>query len=125
MAAEIRWLFHVNSPPTILWKLSPQKPKVNDVCVLCKYSNFRSRILGMQSNRPRFQNFSSGHVHAPGPPRKLHFWCSQVTPVARVFSFSAFSKAFATLTYLKPHGKPCFYKDKCEWNIHTIDFNLG
>ena len=68
-------------------------------------------MLGMQCKRPRFQNFSSGHVHAPGPPSNLRFWCSQVTPVAQVFSFSDSSKAFATLTYLKPHGKPCFYKD--------------
>ena len=36
---EICWLFHVNLPPTFLWKLSSQKPKFNDVCVLCKQSN--------------------------------------------------------------------------------------
>ena len=73
----MRWLFHMNSLPTLFWKilqfkysihvLSPnKKPKVNDVCVLFKYSKFWSRMLEMHSKRPRYQNVSRGV--APGSP---------------------------------------------------------
>ena len=71
-------------------------------------------MLGMESKRPRFQNFFSGYVHAPGPSSNLHFQRSQVTPVAQVFSFSTYSKAFTTLTYLKPYQNPVFIEGLCQ-----------
>ena len=44
-------------------KKDPEKPKLfNDVCVLFKHSNFCSKILEMQSKRPRLQNVSRGHA---------------------------------------------------------------
>ena len=79
-----KWLFHLHSLPTFLWKLPPKKPQFNDICVLFKHSNFLHQNAGkiMHPNkRPRFQIFSRGHV--PGPSlvtcafsaRKLHLWC--------------------------------------------------
>ena len=58
VASKIRQLFHVNSLPTFLRKLSSKKPKFNDVCVLFKHYNFYSRMLEMHSKRPSFQNYS-------------------------------------------------------------------
>ena len=45
VAGKIRWLFHMNSLPTFLWKLPPKKPQFNDICVLFKHSNFCTRML--------------------------------------------------------------------------------
>ena len=66
--------------------------------------------------RSRFQNFSRGH--APGPPS--YFQLSQVAPVVQVFSFSAYSKAFAT--YLKPYWKPSEAVLE-PWNLRIISMN--
>lgn len=71
-------------------------------CVLFNYSNFRSRMLEIHSRRPRFKNFSRGH--APRPPCNSRFHHLQVAPVARVYSFSGYSKPFAT--NIKPYWKP-------------------
>ena len=42
MADEIRWFFHMNSPPTwntvFTWGHQIKNPKFNDVCVLFKHS---------------------------------------------------------------------------------------
>ena len=47
-------------------KKDSENPKLfNDVCVLFKHSNFCSRILEMQSKRPRLQNVSRGHAPIP------------------------------------------------------------
>ena len=56
-----------------------KEPKVNDVCVLFKQYNFCSRIPEMHSKMPRFQTF----------PRNSRV-CREF------FSFSTYSKAFAT-----------------------------
>ena len=83
--------------PTFLWKYYPlEKLEFNDVHVLFKHSKFCSRMLEMHSEKPSFQNFSRGHAPKQNPPSNLHFQHSQVTAVAWVFSFSAYSKAFAT-----------------------------
>ena len=99
-------LFHVNLPPTFLWKWPPKKPKFNDVCILFKHSHFCSRVPEIHSKRPRFKHF----CHGPCPQTplvtctfstcKLPLWCKFF------FSFSAYSKAFAT--YLKPYWQPSF-----------------
>ena len=61
-----------------------KKPKFNDVCVLFKHSNFCSIMVEMHSaKRPRFQTFQ------------------KLAPLRQVFSFSTYSKAFAT--YLKSY----------------------
>ena len=59
-------------------KNDPKKPKLfSDVCVLFKHSNFCSRILEMQSKRPRLQNDSCSCIvlvtRAFGP-RRLRLW---------------------------------------------------
>lgn len=70
----------------------PQKAK-NYVYVMFKHLNFCSRMLEMHWKRSRFQNFSKGMP--PDPPSNLHFRCSQVPPVVKVFCFSTYSIAFA------------------------------
>ena len=61
--------------------------------------NFCSRLLKMRSKRPRFQFFSRN---------SFALQCLQVTPSPRGFSFSIFSKAFAT--YFKSYWKPLLFK---------------
>ena len=75
------------------WK---NKPKFNNVCVLCKHSIFCSRLLKMHSKRPRFQNFS-----------RNSFTRSVLAShaVTTRFSFSTYSRAFAT--YFKSYWRPC------------------
>ena len=75
------------------WK---NKSKFNNVCVLSKHSNFCSRLLKMHSKRPRFQNFSRNSF----TPSVLASHA-----VTTRFSFSTYSKAFAT--YFKSYWKPC------------------
>ena len=88
-------LFHVNSPPTFLWrkKNHSKKPKFNNVCVLFNTLIFASECWKCILRGPDLT------------PSNLCFQRSQVTPVVRVFSVSAYSKAF--VTYLKPYWKPC------------------
>ena len=73
----------------------------NSPTISCELAAFCSRMLEMLSKRPRFQIFSGMSLDPPG---NSCFWHLQVTPVARVFSFTAYSKVFAT--YLKPYWKP-------------------
>ena len=91
-----------------------KKPKFDDVCVLFKHLYFCFRMLEMHSKRPRFQIFS----------RNSHLRCSQVSPLPEIFSFSTYSKAFAT--YLKSCWKPwkcnmflARHQDDSSWNITT------
>lgn len=59
---------------------------------------------------PEYSNISC----RTDPPNNLRFQRLQVAPVARGFSFSTCSKAFAT--YLKPYWKP--------WKAHCIMLEL-
>ena len=88
-------LFHVNSPPTFLWK-KKTIPKSQNLTMSVSCSNtliFASEFWKCILRGPDLT------------PSNLCFQRSQVTPVVRVFSVSAYSKAF--VTYLKPYWKPC------------------
>ena len=92
--------------------------KFNDVCVLFKHSNFCSRMLEMHSKRPSFQFFSQ--KLAPSVLANLVF-------AARFFSFSTYSKAFATflilLKILYRPPKTAILKLKIYWLLHVIERN--
>ena len=77
-------------------EINPTRPKFNDACVLFKHSNFCSRI-----SCPRT------------PPITCAFSACK-SHLVWGFSFSAYSKAFAT--YLKPYWKP--------WKTHHIMLEL-
>ena len=96
-ASKIRQLFHMNSPPTFLWKLPPKGPKFNDVCVLFKHSNFYSRLL---------QNFM--------PPDPLITFCTCKSHLwHKLFPSPPTPK-------LLPPTKP-YWKS---WKTHRIMFEL-
>ena len=96
----------MNSLPTFLWKLPPQKPKFNDFGILFEHANFCSRMLEMHSNRPRFQNLFSRR--APGTPLLLVLPVWKSCPCAASFFLLHLLQSFCHLlkTLLKTlhHG---------------------
>ena len=94
----------MNSLPTFLWKL----PSLRSVYVLlCSAPEcWKCTLRG-----PDFKIFPGGKP--PDPPSNSHFRCSKVMPVVQVFSFSSYSKAFAT--YLRPYWKPCTWPGLKKW----------
>ena len=84
------------------WPEKIKKQKFNAVYVLLKHSDFCSGMPEMHSKRPRFKRVLGGGGMPPDPPPyKLGPLALQVTPSARVFSFSTYSKAF--VIYVKPY----------------------
>ena len=114
-----RLIFFGNYPPP------PPKSKFNDVYLLFKHSNFCSRMLEMHSKRPRFQNFSRGHVPRQTLPRNSHFQFNACKPKGTFFPVLCLLQSFRHLlkTLLKTLYKALtfgqnIFPSTCHiWNI--------
>ena len=85
-----------------------KKPNFNDVCVLFKHSNFCSGYWKCILRGQDFKIFGRGAC--PQTPLKTHTFSTQKV---QGFSFSTFSKA--SVTYLKPYGKPWYIVTKIQY----------